>query len=58
MDPLVLALVLLAAALHATWNSLVKTGSDQLLTAALMGAGSALCGLALLPFASLPPAGA
>ncbi|MDP6067015.1 MAG: DMT family transporter [Alphaproteobacteria bacterium] len=58
MDPLVLALVLLAAALHATWNSLVKTGSDQLLTAALMGAGSALCGLVLLPFASLPPAGA
>ena len=58
MDPLVLALVLLAALLHAVWNSLVKTGGDQLVTAALMGVGSALCGLALLPFAGLPPAGA
>jgi dipeptide/tripeptide permease len=55
MDPLVLALVLLAALLHAVWNSLVKTGGDQLVTAALMGVGSALCGLALLPFAGLPP---
>jgi drug/metabolite transporter (DMT)-like permease len=55
MDSLVLVLVLLAALLHATWNSLVKSGSDRLVTAALLGTGSALCGLVLLPFTRLPP---
>jgi hypothetical protein len=29
MDALVLVLVLLAAALHASWNALVKAGGDR-----------------------------
>lgn len=44
----VAALVLLAAALHATWNTVIKVSGDSLVTTAvIMATGSALCTLAL-----------
>jgi drug/metabolite transporter (DMT)-like permease len=54
LDPGVLALVLLAAALHASWNALVKAGGDRLAVLAItMGAPSLLLWLAL-PFVPAP----
>jgi drug/metabolite transporter (DMT)-like permease len=51
----VVALVLLAAVLHAGWNAVVKTGADRVLTMALViGVGAAGAALAL-PFVP-PPA--
>lgn len=49
----VFGIVLLAAALHAVWNAIVKGGSDTLLTTILVAASAALVGLVALPF--LPP---
>ncbi len=47
-------IVLFAAALHATWNAIVKSGQDKLLTTALVtGAGALLAALAL-PFLPAP----
>lgn len=54
MSGVVFAVVLLAAALHAIWNALVKGGADK---AASMGAvilGQGIAGAALLPFAAMP----
>lgn len=50
MDPLVFALVAGAAVLHVTWNVLLKTGGDPLLTAAagLATAAAVLCPIALI----------
>ena len=56
MSGTVFAIVMLAAALHAIWNALVKGGADK---AAAMGAvvlGQGLCGAALLPFVPFPAA--
>ena len=49
MDPLVFVLVAGAAVLHVTWNVLLKTGGDPLLTAAagLATAAAVLCPIAL-----------
>lgn len=49
----VFGLVLLAAALHALWNAVVKGASDTLLTTVLVASFGALAGIATLPF--LPP---
>lgn len=51
MSGFVFLVVMLAALLHATWNALVKGGSDKsaAMTAVVMGQG--LSGLLLLPFA-------
>ncbi len=50
----VAALVLVAAALHATWNTFVKVSGDSLVTSAIiLATGSFLCALAL-PWVSLP----
>ncbi len=48
------ALVLLAAALHAGWNALVKRAEDSLLAAALVSAAATLLAAAALPFLRLP----
>ena len=56
MDPLVLSLTLVAAVLHASWNALVKTGSDALLRLTLVNSVSGLAALACLPFVALPDA--
>lgn len=53
MDLSVVALVLLAAVFHASWNALVKVNGDRLTVMALITGGSGLICLPLLPF--LPP---
>ena len=49
-------LVLLAAALHASWNAIVKRGTDKLLGTVLVTASAALLSAAILPFLPLPHA--
>jgi drug/metabolite transporter (DMT)-like permease len=55
MEPLVMALVIAAALLHAGWNALAKKGGDPLVRMALIAGGSALCGVPLIVAIS-PPA--
>jgi drug/metabolite transporter (DMT)-like permease len=50
----VFLIVLLAAALHATWNAVVKGGGDKLLTTVLVTGSAALIAMVLLPFISMP----
>ena len=54
MTPLVFAAVLFGALLHASWNAIVKGGSDKLLTTVLVAAASALIAIVLLPFLPQP----
>jgi len=54
LDPLVIALVLLAALLHASWNAILKAASDRLTTTGVMNLTGLAVGLALLPFAVSP----
>ncbi len=49
----ILAVVLAAALLHVSWNSLVKTAPDGFLAAVLIAAGGAVVSVLALPF--LPP---
>lgn len=53
MSLTVFLIVMLAAALHAVWNAIVKGGGDTLLTTVLVAASAALAALVALPF--LPP---
>lgn len=55
MSSFALALVLVAALLHALWNALVKGAADRALTMGLINFGHGLLGLVLV-FAFLPPA--
>lgn len=50
----VFAVVLFAAALHASWNALVKGGSDTLMTTALVAGAASVMALLLIPFLPLP----
>jgi uncharacterized membrane protein len=50
----VFALILFAALLSATWNSIVKGGSDKYLQAVLIANGAAFIALFLLPFLPQP----
>src|SRR5438094_2328716 len=52
----VLLVVLLAAALHATWNALVKSAPDKLVSMTAVVLGHAPFALLALPFVSLPDA--
>ena len=54
----VLAIVLLAAVLHALWNALVKTSNDRAITLGLVAAGHCIPALALMPFVPVPVAAA
>jgi hypothetical protein len=54
----VILLVLFGALLHATWNAIIKAGSDKSLDAALISAGGAVSALPFLPFLPLPHASA
>jgi len=47
-------LVLLGAALHATWNVIIKAGSDKLLDTILVTCGAAAIAVLALPFVPLP----
>jgi len=50
----VIALVLFGALLHATWNALVKSGSEKSLDAAMIALGAGVIAMPLLPFLPLP----
>jgi drug/metabolite transporter (DMT)-like permease len=50
----VVALVLLAAILHACWNALVKIGGDRLMSTAMVAFLSGVVVLPFLPFVPLP----
>lgn len=52
----VMFIVLFAASLHATWNALIKSGSDKLLDAILLCVTAGALALAALPFLPLPAA--
>lgn len=54
----VLLIVLFAAALHATWNALVKGASDKLVSMTAVVLGHAPFALLALPFVPLPDAAA
>jgi drug/metabolite transporter (DMT)-like permease len=56
MDPVVVTLVLFAAALHATWNALVKVGGDPFVRLAVVNLVSGLCALPVLLVVALPDA--
>ncbi|MFO1351491.1 MAG: DMT family transporter [Gammaproteobacteria bacterium] len=56
MTPSVLALVLCAAVLHASWNALLKIGGDPLARLALINAAAALCALPIVLLAPAPAA--
>jgi drug/metabolite transporter (DMT)-like permease len=49
-------LVLIAAVLHATWNTLVKFSAERVLVIASMDAVALVCALLLMPFVEIPPA--
>jgi drug/metabolite transporter (DMT)-like permease len=56
LDPLIIGLILTSALIHATWNALVKSDSDRLVTfAVVMGSGSVI-GLLFAPFVEIPRA--
>ncbi len=50
----VFAIILLGAALHATWNAVVKGGADKLLTTCMIASVASLIALAAIPFLALP----
>jgi drug/metabolite transporter (DMT)-like permease len=50
LDPGVVALVLLAALLHASWNAVVKSDSDRLVSMGLVMLAGTFLGLAVVPF--------
>lgn len=50
----VLLIVLFAALLHASWNAIVKSGSNKMLEAAMVAAGAGLVSVFILPFLPLP----
>jgi drug/metabolite transporter (DMT)-like permease len=54
IDTHVLLVVLFAAALHASWNALVKSASDKLISMTAVVLGHAPFALLALPFVSLP----
>jgi drug/metabolite transporter (DMT)-like permease len=48
------AIVLFAALLHASWNALLKGGSDRLWSMTIMGIATSIACAALLPFLPMP----
>lgn len=55
MGAFVFTAVLFAAACHAAWNAVIKTGLDPLPATTLITTGAGLIAFALLPFTGLPP---
>jgi hypothetical protein len=54
MPPLVTALVLGAALLHASWNAIIKSSRDVMLDTALVAAGAAVLALPLTAVVASP----
>ena len=58
MSPAIVALVLCAAVMHATWNAMLKSGGDRLRAVTLMSLASGAAALPFLPVLPLPAAAA
>jgi drug/metabolite transporter (DMT)-like permease len=58
VTPLVTAAVLLAAVTHASWNAIAHQITDKLVGFTLISGGGMLIGLAIIPLAAVPAAGA
>jgi drug/metabolite transporter (DMT)-like permease len=58
LSPAIVALVLCAAVMHASWNALLKSGGDRLRAITLMSLASGAAALPVLPFVPLPAAAA
>ncbi|MCF7749411.1 DMT family transporter [Bacillus subtilis subsp. subtilis] len=54
MSPSLFCIVLLAALLHASWNAIVKRGSNTLLTTILVTGAAAVMAAVVLPFVPAP----
>ena len=54
LDPLVVALVLLAALMHASWNAVLKVASDRVTTSAVMNLTGLVAGGILALFFTAP----
>jgi multidrug transporter EmrE-like cation transporter len=54
LPPFVVAIVLLSALLHATWNVAVRAGTDRRRETVLVVAGGGVLGIILVPFVPLP----
>jgi drug/metabolite transporter (DMT)-like permease len=54
MSPLVTALVLGAALLHASWNAIIKSSRDVVLDTALVAAGASILSVPLIAAAPMP----
>ena len=50
----VFVIIMLGAALHATWNAVVKGGDDKLLTTCMIASFASLIALAVIPFLAVP----
>ena len=50
----VFVIIMLGAALHATWNAVVKRGDDKLLTTCMIASFASLIALAVIPFLAVP----
>jgi drug/metabolite transporter (DMT)-like permease len=56
MSPFVFSIVMCAALLNASWNTIVKSGPDKQLDVAMVAAGAGLLAVVLLPFLAQPVA--
>lgn len=54
MNTAIFVLILIAAACHATWNAIVKAGTNKFLTTVLVTASAAVLAALLLPFFPMP----
>jgi len=57
MDINIILIVLVAAAMHAGWNAIAKTGLDPFLSICLIGVSGGLATMTLLPFLPAPSSG-
>jgi len=54
MDPGIILIVLAAAAMHAGWNAIAKTGSDPFIAISLIGIFGGFATMTLMPFVPVP----
>lgn len=54
MSTAIFVLILIAAVCHATWNAIVKAGTNKFLTTVLVTASAAVLAALLLPFFPMP----
>ncbi len=54
LDPTIVGLILLSALIHASWNAIVKSDSDRLLSFGIVMLTGTFIGLAAVPFTEVP----